>query len=186
MTSHCHQDTRYFTRAVGLWYTLESRCNKDSTFVRKFPTYEYCVNSFNGFQHFAEWCQGQIGYTNRESNGKFWQLDKDILIRGNKIYSPDTCVFIPNKINSLLLSCKASRGNLPVGITVDKRMGYRAQVCVGDGKRSVACFKTVEDAFMWYKIRKEEHIKDVASKYRDFVDKRVYDALLEFRVSIDD
>ena len=58
-----------------------------------------------------------------------WQLDKDILIKGNKIYSPDTCCFVPSEINNLFVGCNKSRGSLPIGVTFNKRLKrYVAQI----------------------------------------------------------
>lgn len=48
---------------------------------------------------------------------KYWHLDKDILVAGNKIYSPETCLFVPNRINSLLIR-GVKTGPLPLGVSM--------------------------------------------------------------------
>lgn len=48
-------------------------------------------------------------------------LDKDILVLGNKIYSPDTCVMIPNYVNCLLTDTRKSRGSYPLGVSLKKK-----------------------------------------------------------------
>lgn len=45
-----------------------------------------------------------------------WALDKDILVKGNKIYSPETCCFVPQEINNLFTKRKSCRGTLPIGV----------------------------------------------------------------------
>ena len=55
-------------------------------------------------------------------------LDKDILCKGNKVYSSETCVFVPARINSIILNSQNRRGDLPVGVNYNKKTGkYRAQ-----------------------------------------------------------
>lgn len=109
------------TRASTLWNNMKARCKQAGS-----------VNGFNNFQEFAEWCQGEHGYLNKDKNGKFWHLDKDILIIGNKIYSKDTCCFIPSRVNTLLLSVKARRGDYPLGVYYHKGIGkFHASVSGG-------------------------------------------------------
>lgn len=85
------------TRAGRVWNNLQTRTDGR----HKDKCYDEAVNGFKGFQEFAEWCQSEYGYMNVEQNGRFWQLDKDILVSGNMVYSPDTCCFVPNRINSV-------------------------------------------------------------------------------------
>ena len=66
---------------------------------------EVCEEWYN-FQNFAEWCETQKFLNAKDVKGKSYQLDKDILVKGNKIYSPDTCCFVPPEINSLFINAK--------------------------------------------------------------------------------
>ena len=88
------------------WSSMLMRCYDDKYYSR-FQTYVGCSVSekFIFFPYFKEWCNKQIGFSNQS-----WQLDKDLLIKGNKVYSENSCVFIPQEINSLLTKRTASRG----------------------------------------------------------------------------
>lgn len=55
-----------------------------------------------------------------QQNWKGLDLDKDILIKGNNIYSPETTVFVPSYINTLLVTSKAIRGKWPLGVSLLK------------------------------------------------------------------
>jgi hypothetical protein len=91
------------TRSSILWSNLNQRLK---ALQPRDETYAACINQFSDFQNFAEWCQTQANYTSVDNKGNYYQLDKDILVPGNKIYGPDTCCFIPAALNKLF-----SRGN---------------------------------------------------------------------------
>ena len=103
------------------------------TYKKKHPTYEgcECSENFRSYEYFYEWCNEQIGF-----NNKNWQLDKDLLTKGNKVYSESTCVFIPAEINLLLVKNTASRGENLVGVYWSKtNKAFVARVSKSKGKR---------------------------------------------------
>ena len=121
-------------------------------------------------------------------------LDKDILLKGNKIYSPNTCIFVPNRINTLFTKSNKTRGNCPIGVFYNKKIkNYRTMYSkFNDGKSknvNIGSFKTPEEAFYAYKQTKESYIKQVAdeykSKYPTFPQK-LYDAMYRYEVEITD
>lgn len=171
------------TREYTVWEKMLERCYSKS-FQEKRPTYLGCTVSenFKDFQFFADWCNKQIGFGNND-----WQLDKDIIIRGNKLYGEENCVFVPMEINCLLLSSKVNRGNCPIGVHFDKQAGkYRPSVSIGKKTIHLGSYDCIVSAFMAYKMAKEEHIRAVACKYRFSIDDRVYNTLLKWEVNIDD
>ena len=105
------------TKECMLWCSMLQRCYS-TTLKKKRPTYEGCEVSenFKSFEYFYEWCNKQVGFDNEG-----WHLDKDLLIKGNKVYSENVCVFIPSEINSLLIKRTASRGNHLIGVCWSKR-----------------------------------------------------------------
>ena len=97
-----------------IWYNMFLRCY-DEKVQEKQPSYKRCFvdEQWHNFQNFAEWFDKNYNPEIMEG----WHLDKDILVKGNKIYSPETCCFVPQEINTLIISCKAKRGELPIGVS---------------------------------------------------------------------
>lgn len=114
-----------------------------------------------------------------------WELDKDILIKGNKIYSAQNCELVPKKINLLFVKSNSSRGILPIGV---KKSGkkFRAKVMKNSVEEDLGTFDTPEEAFEAYKIAKQVHIKDMANKYKKEITNRCYQALINYKVEITD
>lgn len=185
ISTYCLDGNRYQTRASKLWYNLTTRTK--NAYKEKFPTYSMVENGFNGFQEFASWCQEQTGYMERDGFNVFWALDKDILIKGNKIYSCDTCCFVPGEINSLLIKNDAIRGNLPIGVCFNNKTGkFQASLKSNGKNKNLGQYSSCDEAFSSYKVAKESHIKTVAEKWRSRLDLRVYNSLISWRVDIDD
>jgi hypothetical protein len=90
-------------------------------------------------------------------------LDKDILNPNNKIYSPDTCVFVTSAINRLILDRAEDRGKYPQGVSHHKVTGkYQAELSVDSKTQYLGLHDTPEEASEVYKIRKSNHIRSVA------------------------
>ena len=165
------------------WCNMLQRCYCEKYKIMK-PTYGECVSSvnFTSFKFFNEWCNSQVGFGNEG-----WSLDKDLLIKGNKLYSEDTCIFIPQVVNSLILNKKSIRGNLPIGVSKHKEMNsFSSSLSVNGKMKYLGSFNTPEDAFLEYKQAKEDYIKEVANKWKDKIDPRAYEALMNYQVEITD
>ena len=166
-----------------LWNHMLTRCYGKKAKL-KLPSYEDCTAStnFKYFPYFKDWCSKQIGFGNEG-----WQLDKDILVKGNKIYSEDTCCFVPAEINSVFIKCDRSRGEYPLGVNYHKATRkFVAQISYRKIKTHLGLYDTAEDAFKAYKKSKEKLIKSLADKYVDVLDPRVYKAMVEYEVEIGD
>ena len=176
------------TKEYKLWMDMLRRCYSDG-FKKKQPTYEGCEVSenFKSYEHFYEWCHKQIGF-GVEGNGNPFQLDKDLLVKGNKVYSEDTCVFIPREINLLLVKREALRGEHLIGVSWDKRdKAFKAQVSKNKGESEyLGYFKTELEAFKAYKKAKEAIVKEQAEKWKGRIDLRAYEALMNYQVEITD
>jgi hypothetical protein len=171
-----------------LWSNMLKRCTQK--YRSKHPTYigVTCSENFKSYSFFYEWCQEQTGFNSIDGHGKSLCLDKDILVRGNKLYSEDVCVFVPQRINKLLIKRDACRGDWPVGVFWDKKRGvFKAQSRDGNSKKKhLGYFKTLEESFKAYKTFKEAVIKEVANEYKDQLDPRAYQALMNYEVNEND
>lgn len=104
------------------------------------------------FSNFKGWMQQQSW------EGK--QLDKDLLIRGNKIYSPDTCVFVSKLVNTFLLECTASRGEYLIGTswhTRDCKFTSRCQNPFSGRRENLGYFDSEQAAHKAWLAKKLEH-----------------------------
>jgi hypothetical protein len=104
-------------------------------------------------------------------------LDKDILLPGNKMYSPDTCIFVSPALNTFLIDCGAAKGKWPIGVCWNKRFGKFAAQCSNPftGKRGhIGNFNCPEKAHEAWRARKHEH----ALRYAEMqTDPRIAEAL---------
>lgn len=160
------------------WKAMIKRCYSPD-FHKKEPTYKDCsvCDEWLTFSNYQKWFL--------ENYKEGCHLDKDLLIKGNKVYSPDTCCFIPQRINNLMMTAKLIRGEYPIGVT--KWNGkYLSQI--GHSRKKIGTFDTPEEAFQAYKNEKERLLKELAQEYFDRreITKKVYDALMRYEVEPDD
>ena len=165
----------------GTWKHMLERCYSGK-FQIKEPSYIGCsvCPDWLVLSNFKEWydinCRDGLA------------LDKDILIQGNKVYSPVTCRFVPGYINSLMTDDGANRGKLPLGVSAirpDPKIGrinttYMARCCNGNGKQTTKNFKTVEGARQWYSTTKKRVANEQAVRAFESGDitEDVYQALI--------
>ena len=172
------------TKEYVLWKSVLQRCYSDNS-KKKQPTYEGCEVSenFKSYEYFYEWCHKQIGFGNQG-----WQLDKDLLVKGNKVYSENSCVFIPQEINKVLTKSDKNRGKHLIGVSWHKRdNAFKASVNKNKGKQEwLGYFNTEIEAFNAYKKAKESFVKEQADKWKSQIDPRAYEALMNYEVNIDD
>lgn len=162
------------------WKSMLTRCYS-AKFQHWEPSYIGCsvCNEWLSLSNFKQWFD--------ENCIEQYHLDKDILFKGNKVYSPETCCFVPQEINKLLNTCRNVRGAYPIGVT-KCRSRYKASIMVCGRKISIGTFDTPEEAFSAYKAKKTNKVKELAEKYykEGKITERVYNALLNYRVEITD
>ena len=172
------------TKEYKLWTSMLVRCYSDNSKKRQ-PTYEGCEvsNNFKSYEYFYEWCNKQVGF-----GVEGFELDKDLLIKGNKVYSEDSCVFIPTEINSLLVKRENMRGKYLIGVHwCNTKKVFVAQVSRNKGMQEhLGLFKTEIEAFNTYKTAKEAFVKEQANKWKSQIDERAYEALMGYTVEITD
>lgn len=154
------------------------------------PTYKdvTCCKEWLCFENFYEWLHSQKNFQ-KWFDGYRWDLDKDILIKGNKIYSPETCCLVPNNVNKLFVKRDNARGKMPIGVAKN-REGFRAE-CKNPIKNKIdtsTTYPTIEQAFQEYKVIKENIIKQVAQEEynKGNITKKCYDAMMKYKVEITD
>lgn len=165
-------------REYVVWRAMLERCynSNDSTN----PSYTVCSvsDNFKSFKYFKSWCNKQIGF-----NQDDFQLDKDILSTENKIYSEDTCVFVPREVN-MFFAGKVD--NQCTGIYWHKRdKKWYATISCSGVVTHLGSFKTEKEAFNVYLSAKIKRGVFLAEKWKDKVDNRVYEALINWNVCED-
>ena len=172
-------------KEYSIWNGIRQRCYNENT-RDKLPSYKDVEMSenFKFYSYFKEWCNQQVGF-----NEDGWQLDKDILSKGVKLYSEDTCCFVPPEINSLILKADRIRGEYPIGVYHDTskiHKRFSARVSKNGKHKRFGSYLTPEEAFAVYKREKEKYIKEVANKWKDQIDPRVYESLMNWTIEITD
>ena len=176
------------TDEYSIWYDVLKRCY-DPKLHEKYFTYKDCMveDYLLNFQHMAEWLENNY----YEVHGEQMCLDKDILCKGNKIYSRKTCIFVPQRINTLFVKCNKSRGDNPIGVTELPSGTYQVYCSNGYGKYIyLGIYSTKEEAFRVYKEYKEKVIKEVIDSYKGKIPEPFYsrlrEAMYNYEVEIDD
>ena len=176
------------TDEYDIWHHMLERCY-DTKYQEKRPTYKGCrVEEYLlNFQNMGEWLDENY----YEIPGEIMCLDKDILCKGNKIYSRDTCIFVPKKINSLFIKSDNSRGKDPIGVTQVASGNYQVRCNNGYGKSVyLGSYLTKEESFRVYKQYKEKIIKETIDSYEGKIPEPFYSklktAMYNYKVEIDD
>lgn len=169
-------------RAYKRWLLMLTRCYSDS-FHKKYPTYKGCevCDEWLKFSNYKMWFD--------KNYAKGYQLDKDILVKGNKVYSPDTCCFVPQRINSLFTKPnKSIRKGITLGVHKRGNGNYQANITINTKGVCLGTYMTENEAINAYKQAKEKFIQEMATKYyKDGrIAEKVYNALMNYKVEITD
>ena len=168
-------------KEYDLWLAMIHRCYGKKSHNSSYKDCSVSEN-FKYYPYFKEWCNKQVGF-----NQDGWCLDKDILIKGNRIYSEHVCVFVPNEVNLLTVKCDNKRGEYVIGTSYRKKYKkFAANLSIGGKQTHIGHFDTELEAFMAYKNEKETYIIETVTKWKDQIDPRVYEALLNYQVEITD
>lgn len=144
-----------------VWVNMLRRCYSAQSLLKR-PTYIGCsvCDKWLLFSNFKLWMEKQ------DWVGK--QLDKDLLIKGNKTYSPNTCLFVTSEINNILLNSEVSNSSNFIGMTWDNRRSrYLVRCNVSNKNVHLGHVKTQELASNLYNSFKKKHIIEVASTQND-------------------
>lgn len=142
-----------------VWAKMLTRCYSSNSHKEK-PSYIGCSVSkeWHSFMSFRSWMR------NQDWEGK--HLDKDIILPGNKIYSPKTCVFVSRQINSILTKSNLARGKPPSGYGEDKDMKrglrFSVEISMNGARVRLGRYETAEEASAVYREAKRRHLLTTA------------------------
>lgn len=157
------------------WKNMISRCY--STKIQlKHPSYIGCTvcDEWKYYSNFKKWYDKN--YIDE------YELDKDILIDGNKIYSPETCCFIPKYINTLFLDCNKARGQFPLGVYYKKKnLNYCAQGNIYGKQTHMGSYNTINEAYIIYKILRLKYCIEIAYEYlnKQLITESIYNRVID-------
>lgn len=125
---HSSRENKKTTKKYKVWASMIERGYSEK-FKKKHPSYIDCTVAkiWHNFQNFAEW------FECNQPKGSDCQLDKDLLVFDNKLYSPATCVFLPRWLNTFTLSSEARTGKYPLGVSWHKSVGAFSSNCRKEG-----------------------------------------------------
>lgn len=166
---------KHHTLSYCRWLNLKVRTCDNKAYLSTRPNYSGVSNNFNCFDGFVEWSINEIGYNEKENIGGVLQnfhLEKDLLSgRSGKIYSPETCLFVPQKVN--MFTCIKSRNKikdltLPVGVVFHKRdKKFMAQISTEGKYNFLGYFTNKIDAHRAWQLAKINYGEYLASEYKE-------------------
>lgn len=164
-----------------LWQSMMQRCYSSVRHDAS-PNYIGCSVSdyFKSFGNFYDWCQSQDGF---KLDG--WALDKDLLFKGNTMYSEDNCVFLPSHINTFLVKPPKPNKTGYIGVSyVEKDKRYKAVISKYGKQMPSKYFKTAEEASNEYVKLKKQHAVELADQHKDNLDVRAYHGLCNYEPDV--
>ena len=176
------------TKEYLVWRAMISRCY-NPMYLDKHPTYEKCevCEKWLYFQKFCEWFEKNY----YEISGEIIDLDKDfksILFAKNdiKVYSPNTCMFIPQQINKTITFQRNKKTILPTGVKATQNKDiYSVSICSKglDSKskeRYIGRFNSMSEAFSEYVKAKEKYLDELLLTYEHKIPNDVFDIIKLF------
>lgn len=164
-TSYIGDDgVKRLTKSYRIYNHMMCRCNVGGHYQRNQPTYIGCTVSdqFKDYQWFADWYTSQIGYEDSSD------LDKDIVLKGNKVYCPELCVLVPSQLNKFLTDTRARRGAYPQGVSAFKQTGkFQSRISIDAHQYYIGVYNTPDEAHEAYASAKEAEARRWAKRLKD-------------------
>lgn len=162
-------------KSYTVWKHMIERCY--SIVENKDLTYRDCIVDLDWhcYANFEKWYKENYYEVIEEEV----QLDKDILFKNNKIYSPETCVFVPQRINNWFRDCQANKkSGLPYGTILDKKKYIVRCHNENMSYTSVGRFNTIKEAELESNKFKKTTIIKVINQYKDLIPEKTYKKIL--------
>ena len=162
------------SKAYGIWTGMLKRCYGDDI-VKSPKSYDGVTvcEDWHCYQNFAEW------YESHKFYGKGYDIDKDLLVEGNKIYSPETCTLVPKDVNQIITDGGARiRGDM-MGITfVGSKNKFCAKISIKGKSKNLGYYEDPVEARVVYLKSKAKYIRDTAIEYHGKIEPKVFDRLM--------
>lgn len=158
-------------KAYMVWNSMITRCY-GIDYQKRHPTYKGVITHYDwhNFQNFARWF-----YENYIDG---YDLDKDLLSNGSKIYSPHTCCFIPHEINLFIANVKPVNSSDKTGVDWSKRaQKWRVQIRIGGSKKVLGYYSDIDEAANVYKRARKIAAYMYKRKYRDILSDKIIKAI---------
>lgn len=160
-------DTNKPKAEYNTWKNMVERCCVENTkgkFSQKYDKVS-CCKEWLCYQTFAEWYKKHIYDVGSER----LHLDKDIKYKGNTIYSPYHCIFVPQSINEQFKESSGRKktvdADLPYTIRRTKTNTNRYEVSFRG--KYLGTYDTVEECINIYLERKRNYILELVNKYEN-------------------
>jgi hypothetical protein len=156
------------SQARSIWNHIFYRCYN----TEACKTYNECFvdEKWYNFQTFAKWYE--------ENYIEDFHIDKDILVKGNKCYGPDTCCFVPQEINNLFYSNNNSHELFGVRQIDEKR--YRPRMRFNGDEKYLGTYTNLTDAIDVYVNSKIDYVTAIANKWKHKLSEKVYNTLINY------
>lgn len=176
-----YTDSKKYAKPSEVWHSMLKRCYNEN--CQRHQWYEDCVvdERWHNFATFLQWWNENY-YELPEGMGRI-ELDKDFKIKNCRIYGPDTCLLIPQRINGCKPNRRTGDRELPIGITFNKeKQKYRVRTNVDGKDTRIGYYDTFGEAFSVFKSVKENEMKKLANLYKPYIPQEVYDAVMNYEV----
>ena len=147
-------------KAYSVWFDMLTRCYNNKTRRKHHMSYIDCIvcDEWLVFSSFNKW--DNINYK------EGFELDKDVMGSDNKLYSPESCSYVPKEVNRLFNTRVAARGDCPIGVTFNKEhKKYYSQITINGTTISIGQFDNANDAHLSYIPVKNEYLRNKLQKH---------------------
>ena len=174
--------------AYPTWFNMIKRCY--GKIIKSNESYFGCTvtDEWHNFQNFAKWFDEHYYECNETLT-----IDKDILVKDNKIYSPQTCLLVPKTLNLIFVNLRSRKNNLPTGVSIGRKGNrFKYQVflstCADKSTKHnpsiyLGLFNRSDEAFLAYKQAKEQYIKKILSQYENIIPKYIYETIYNYEIT---
>lgn len=178
-------DSKKYAKEYEVWVGMMKRCYNEN--YGRHPWYEGCVvtDEWHNFANFLKWYHEHY-YELPDGMGRI-ELDKDFKVKECRVYGPETCLLIPQRINGAKPKTRTVDREFPIGMTYQKKKGkYQVRINKYGEDTIIGLYNTAEEAFLVLKEEKEKELHRLAELYKPYISEEVYNAVINYEVEITD